>query len=378
MPETFTEISNPEFADSPAAAPETGAPESADAQTAAPETAAPAIADTQTYVAELLARPRPGEDKILAFYEHRLGLICTNPRLLLLPLDDHMVHRGDGVFESLKAERGRVYLLKEHLARLENSANSMGLVPPCSYARIEQLIPAVARAGGQPDCMIRVLLGRGPGGFGIDPAESPAAGLYIVAYRFRPKDDAFYARGLSAFRSRYPARAAGIANIKNTNYQSSVAMIREERERGLDLALSFDAAGFLAEAAISNVCLICRAERTPPDCLDRDGGAPADGVRHPDNSGVRLVVPEFSHALPGTTILRIIELLEPLMPVEVRKVREAEIFTALEMLQTGTTVDCAAITSYEGRPVGTGRPGPWATRIRQMLAQDLDRNGRKF
>ena len=277
---------------------------------------------------------------------------------MLMPIDDHLAHRGDGVFESLKAERGRVYLLPEHLARLEKSAGAMGLALPCPRAELQKLTLAVAAAGGEPHCMLRILLGRGPGGFGIDPAESPRPSLYIVAYRFQPREKNWFMRGQRAFRSRYPAKPAAVAQVKNTAYQTAVAMLREEQARGSGPALLFDNENCLAEGAISNVCLICPDPASP--------------------QGAKLVAPDFSHALPGTTLLRIIELLRPVIPTEIRKVREEEIFTALEMLQTGTTVDCASITHYEDRPIGSGEPGPWAARIRELLARDLDENGLKF
>ncbi len=38
-----------------------------------------------------------------AFYSSQLGGIVTDPALMVLPFDDHMVHRGHGVFDSLSA-----------------------------------------------------------------------------------------------------------------------------------------------------------------------------------------------------------------------------------------------------------------------------------
>ena len=43
----------------------------------------------------------------------------TDPRLMTIPLDDHLVHRGDGVFEALAIVGGKVYQLDAHLARLK-------------------------------------------------------------------------------------------------------------------------------------------------------------------------------------------------------------------------------------------------------------------
>ncbi len=102
------------------------------------------VLDTDDYIKKLLALPRMSENNILAFYEHRLGAICKNPRLMLMPLDDHMAHRGDGVFETISAKDSRLYQLPAHLARLENSATAMQLTPPCPYSHIHRFILQVA------------------------------------------------------------------------------------------------------------------------------------------------------------------------------------------------------------------------------------------
>jgi len=60
------------------------------------------VADSKTYLDAMLAVERPGADEIQAFYEHRVGMICTDPRLMVMPWDDHLVHRGDGIFETMK------------------------------------------------------------------------------------------------------------------------------------------------------------------------------------------------------------------------------------------------------------------------------------
>ena len=313
------------------------------------------VLDTDDYIKKLLALPRTSEKNILAFYEHRLGAICKNPRLMLMPLDDHMAHRGDGVFETISAQSSRLYQLPAHIARLENSAKAILLAPPCPYSHIQRFILQVAAAAGEDNCMIRVLLGRGPGGFGVSPQEAPEASLYIVAYAYTPHGPIFFKKGLSAFRSKYPARDSAIAKVKNTNYQHSVAMTHEATERGMDVALSFDQEGCLAEAAVANVCLI-----------DQNGN---------------LVVPEFTNALPGTTILRLMELAklaQPKIPVQIRKVKEEEIYTAQEVMLTGTSVSCVAITSFNGNPIGTGQPGPIARQLKMLLDEDLKENGIKF
>ena len=66
------------------------------------------VLDTNAWIEKLRELERPGADNILAFYEHRFGAICRDPRLMLAPLDDHLVHRGDGVFETIRFTERKV------------------------------------------------------------------------------------------------------------------------------------------------------------------------------------------------------------------------------------------------------------------------------
>ena len=310
------------------------------------------VLDTDDYVTRLLSRERPGEAGILAFYEHRVGAVCRNPRLMLMPLDDHLAHRGDGIFESMKYLHRRIYQLDAHLERMRRSAAGLYLAPPCTWERLREIIIEVAKAGGEADGSIRVLVGRGPGGFGIDPAECPEPSLYVAAYHFTPKPEAWFDKGLTAFRSSIPAKQGYLARIKNANYLPNVLMTREAHERGMDVPFSFDDEGFLAETAIANVALV-------------------------DQTGT-LVVPEFTNALAGTTVLRAVELAQGEVPVSFRKVREEELHAAREILVLGTSSDCVAVVAYEGRPVADGRPGPVSRRLRALLQADLMGHGVPF
>ena len=307
------------------------------------------VLDANDYLTRLLAAPRPGAANTLAFLDYRAGAICKDPRLLLIPLDDHLCHRGDGVFESLAYRNRRVLLLDAHLERLRSSANALHLEPPCSWEELRALILDVARASGVEQGAVRILLGRGPGGFGISPAECPVPSLYIIALHAQDVPESVYDKGYSACRSSVPARQSYLARTKNINYLPSVLMMEEARRRGFDVPLSFDAQGCLAESATANVALV-------------------------DARGA-LVTPDFTHSLPGTTLLKALELIGPHMPVSNRAVPEEEIYAARELLLFSTTPGCVAITSYEGRPIGDGRPGPTAKRLRQSLREALLREG---
>ena len=97
-----------------------------------------------------------------------------------------------------------------------------------------------AKAGDEPEGNIRILSGRGPGGFGIALKECPQPSLYVAAYRVPVRTDAWYDKGLTAFRSDVPVKPAMFARLKTTNYLSAVFMTLEAMQKHMDVALTFD------------------------------------------------------------------------------------------------------------------------------------------
>ena len=166
----------------------------------------------------VLSLSRSGEENILAFYDHRLGAIFTNPRLMLIPLDDHLIHQENKIFEALRSKDGAIYQLDEHLDRLQRSAQAIGLEPPVTKVELDKLIRQVCLAGQADAGNVMVLVGRGPGGFALDIRECSAPSLYIVARRSAPRPEDFWAAGVSTVRTRIPAKQGWMSRIKSVNY----------------------------------------------------------------------------------------------------------------------------------------------------------------
>ena len=307
------------------------------------------IYSSEEYLRKMLAVPRVCAPDVLAFYDHRVGAVCTDATLMLAPLDDHMFHRGDGVFETVKYSEGRIYQLDAHLERLQRSAAGLFLSPPCPWETIRELAVAVAAAGKEPLGQVRILLGRGPGGFGIAPEECPEPSLYVVAYRYHSRPESWFDKGLKGVRTTVAAKESSMARLKSTNYVPNMLMLREAHEKGGDIPFCYDNQGYLAESAVANLCIV-------------------------DEFSV-LCIPEFTHSLPGTVLLRAVDLLEDSMPIVFRTITEDEVFTAREVIMFGTGPDCVAITSYEGKQIGNGLAGPVAQKARQLIQEDIRATG---
>ena len=300
-------------------------------------------------VRERLAR-RPFHDTYYAMYSSRLGGLVTDPLLMQVPVDDHLVHRGDGVFETLKVAAGRIVLGHEHIARLFASANRIGLIPAWTPDTILDLVRATIRTGGKPDCLIRILLTRGPGGFGVSPYECPEPGLYIVAHRLPPPFMAAHPEGARVRSSAVPVKAGFFANVKSCNYLPNVLMKKEAIDAGVDFTISFDEQDRVAEGATENIAILT-AQR-------------------------ELLAPTTDRILAGTTMLRVLELAQALVKNGTlaraghTELHRADLETAAELYILGTTPEVTAIVEFDGRKIGDGKPGPVWKLLADLYRED--------
>lgn len=306
------------------------------------------------YPAALDRCRRPYQQHYFAMYSSLAGGIVTDPALMLVPADDHMVHRGDGIFETLKVVGGALYNLDAHLSRLRLSAGRIRLPVPWPSADLADLVVQTVHAGGRPEALVRILVSRGPGGFGINPAECPAPALYIVAYAYPGSFMALHPGGARAVRSTIPPRLPPFSHLKSVNYLPNVLMKMEAADAGADFTLSFDEKSHLAEGATENAGIVTRSRR--------------------------LQVPKPDRILPGTTAHRALELARPLIAggllsaVEETDIPYAAVREAAEMLIFGTTPDVTSVVEFDGRPVGDGKPGPVGRALDARLVEDILHN----
>ena len=299
----------------------------------------------------LAATRQPWHAHQYAMFSSSLGGIVTDPLWMTAPVDDHLVHRGDGVFETLKCVAGRIYLGREHIARLFRSAGHIGLVSPWSESDLIDIVRQVVRAGGKTDCLIRVLLSRGPGGFGVNPYECPRPGLYVIAHRLTPPFMDAHPGGARVKSSVIPVKAGVFATVKTCNYLPNALMKKEAVDAGVDFTVNFDEQGFLGEGATENIGLLTAARE--------------------------LLVPETGRILAGTTMLRTMELARPLVERGVlariahARLTRDDVAKAAELYILGTTPDVTAIVEFDGQPVSGGRPGPMWKKLSDLLCRDI-------
>src|ERR1044072_1555157 len=105
-----------------------------------------------------------------AFYSSQLGGIVTDPALMVIPFDDHMVHRGHGIFDTAGLIDGKIYDLEAHLDRFLLSAERSKLRVSPSRAEMRDIVVNTPAASGRREGSIRYWLSSGPGSLELTPA----------------------------------------------------------------------------------------------------------------------------------------------------------------------------------------------------------------
>ncbi len=257
-----------------------------------------------------------------AFYSSFLGGVTTEPHHMVVPIDDHMVHRGDAVFEAVKFQDGFVYALDRHLERLEvSAANICLLLPEDRIARVKMILETI-RVSGLGSGIVRLFLARGPGSFTTNPFESIGTQTYCAITVGSSPSAEVYARGVRVGLSKISVKEGFFARTKTCNYLPNVLMKKEALDRGLDYVISLDESGFLAEGSTENFALLDKNET--------------------------LVLPKFDRILRGVTAVRAMELASSIgLKAENRSITTEDVRSAKAAMMMGTTIDILPIASFE-------------------------------
>jgi 4-amino-4-deoxychorismate lyase len=286
-----------------------------------------------------------------AFYSSQLGGIVTDPALMVIPFDDHMVHRGHGIFDTAGLVDGKIYDLEAHLDRFLLSAERSKLRVPVSRDDMRDIIVKTTAASGRRDGSIRYWLSSGPGSLELTPAAGAEPGFFVMVFGGLSYPERWYTEGLKVMTTTYPIKAPLYAITKATNYLPNVLMQMEAKQAGFDNGVFIDADGYVGESSNMNVAFVT-----------------SDEV---------FAHPKFDRILAGCTSLRLLELADVLKDqglikgVEVRDIPVREARASREMLLLGSSVKVAPVIQWDATVIGDGKPGPVARALLRLLDDDM-------
>ena len=256
----------------------------------------------------------------------------------------HTLHYGLGVFEGVRAyetPKGPcIFRLREHTARLFNSAHILGLELPYSADEINAAQVETLRANGLGEGYLRPMAFLGSEAMGLR-AKELTVNLTIAAWPWpNYMDEDARERGISVRTSSYTRHHVNITMCKakaNGNYINSILALHEALDSGCDEALLLDNEGYVAEGSGENIFIV------------RDG---------------RLHTPELTSCLDGITRDTVFQLArEAELEIVERRITRDEVYICDEAFFTGTAAEVLPIRELDGRRIGDGQRGPVTERL---------------
>jgi branched-chain amino acid aminotransferase len=293
----------------------------------------------------------PLQGPYLGYYSSLVDGFFKEPWGFWVPVDDHLVHRGDGVFEAMRVIGGAYFDLDSHLARLERSANKISLALPFSIPQIRERCLQLAKLCGESEGVLRLYVGRGPGSFSPNPYESKRSQLYMAMTPWKSAPGKWYEEGVRAGVSLIEGKRPFDATIKSCNYLQNVLQKKDAVDRGFEFTVCLNGEGYILEGATESFCIVT-----------------SDG---------HLFVPSTDMTLPGTTMAVVGRLAQELVKagklksVKETKFRVEDVVKAREAAFVGTTIAVTPVTQWEKSEIGDGRVGPIAAELGKMLDQAM-------
>lgn len=186
-----------------------------------------------------------------------------------IPCDDRAVLFGDGIFETVRAYRGRPFRLERHLERLEDACRRLRLGLPRGWGEITDAVMSLLEENGlaeEGDAYVRITATGGPS-TGPKMLERPGpTGLFITARPYEGYPEHLYREGVSLVISGIKRNSSSpLSSLKSSNYLDSLIARQEAIDQGADDAVMLTTAGNLAEATSSNLFMVREGNVLTPD-----------------------------------------------------------------------------------------------------------------
>ncbi|WP_300673591.1 branched-chain-amino-acid transaminase [Desulfoluna sp.] len=254
---------------------------------------------------------------------------------------DHGLLYGDGVFEGIRIYGGTIFRLKEHVRRLYDSAKTTLLTIPMDEQEMAALLCDAVARNKKTEGYIRLVITRGVGDLGINPATCPKASVIVIVDDISLYPAEHYKNGIKVITAstRRNSPDAIDPRVKSLNYLNNIMAKLEAQQAGCLEAILLNREGKVAECTGDNIFYI------------------RDGV---------LITPASDQgALKGITRDAVLEAAKEIgMETRATATTLYDLYTADECFLTGTAAEMIPVTTIDGRSIGDGKPGPATAKVR--------------
>jgi branched-chain amino acid aminotransferase len=259
---------------------------------------------------------------------------------------DHGFLYGDGVFEGIRIYEGKVFRLREHIDRLYDSARAIKLEIPLSREAMAESVVATVQANAKRNGYIRLVVTRGAGYLGLDPRKTTDPQVIIIVDDISLYPPELYENGMDIVTVATIRNHPNAVNprIKSLNYLNNILAKIEAIQAGCVEALMLNHKGEIAECTGDNIFLVKHGVLRTPSI----------------EAGI----------LEGVTRDAVIQLAQA-VGIEVQEIplTRHDVYTADECFLTGTAAEVIPVVKCDGRPIGSGKPGPMTRQLRERFHQ---------
>ena len=251
---------------------------------------------------------------------------------------DHGLLYGDGIFEGIRIYNGKAFMLKAHIKRLFECAKAIMLQIPHSAEELTDIVKeSIQKNDMHKDGStgyIRLIITRGPGDLGLDPAKCEKAGVIIITGQITLYPAEYYSKGIKIITSSVRRNSADSIDpkIKSLNYLNNILAKIEAKNSGCLEAIILNKNGYVAECTGDNIFII------------------KNGILH---------TPDISNgALNGITRDSILKIAKK-SGIETREgnLTLFDIYNADECFLTGSGAEIMPVTEVDSRIIENGLPG---------------------
>ncbi len=261
-------------------------------------------------------------------------------------IEDRGYQLADGIYEVWAIFNGRLADSEGHFQRLERSLGEMGIAAPMSRKALELVLREAVRRNRVKHGLLYLQVTRGVArrdhAFPI-PAPTPA--VVITAKSIdAAAAEARAAKGVSVITT--PENRWGRCDIKTIGLLPNAMAKTAARDQGAAEAWFVDADGLVTEGASSNAWIV-------------------------DAEGVLRTRDTTANILRGVTRMSVMSLLDEVnIRLDERAFTPDEARNAREAFITGAGALILPVVAIDGAPIGTGKPGPVAQRLRALYIQN--------
>ncbi len=260
-------------------------------------------------------------------------------------IEDRGYQLADAIYEVWALFDGKLGDPEGHFMRLARSLSELSIPMPMSRAALTLVLKEAVRRNRVTDGLLYLQVSRGvaPRQHAYPDAPIRPAVIMTVSRVNRAADEVRAARGVKVITA--PENRWGRADIKTVGLLPNAMAKQKAKEAGAMEAWYVDELGFVTEGASSNAWIV-----------DGEGR-----LRTRDTN---------ANILRGVTRHTLLDIIaREGMPVDERPFTPAEAVAAREAFITGAGTLVLPVVAVDGKPVGEGKPGPVAMKLRRLYIE---------